>query len=211
MGFLDKLKDAAQSILSEGNSSDGATYLEDMRSDGTIEGESLPKTDELIHFSLDMDKEKIFAYQHVSGTFKSKDKLIAEIPLDSIVEYRMIEKEREDDDVLVIFTYKSEIVCESGEKYILDQSWSHMTRESRYNIEREMEKVIALNGVLLWFIDTVTDDATKQRINEIYAERGVELPFDENGNIDMDRHLQNHSAWFQSQMADWKSRLAALE
>lgn len=210
MGLLDKLKAVAKSAIDEKTNNGKAVFLDNIIADGSIKGDALPAVKGLAYFSINTEEQSIIVYESVAGSLKTKNKLITKIPLSEIVMFKALKKERKDFSSFTMFTYESEISCALGDKYILHQGWNQRFEETSYSIKDEMNGVISLNTVLMLFVSKITDNATKQWVNEIYAERETEPVFDEEGNVDLDKFLTMHNEWFASKKAEWENRLKSV-
>jgi len=221
MGFLDKLRDAGKSlaenakeikktVVANSEEQKNAIYLDDFKKCGSIEGDSLPKTKNSLHFSIDIDNNELIIVERVTVTIKQRNKLIHKFSLDDIAEFRALKKERKNHSSFDSLTYISEIICLSGERYELSQCWFERNEDSRYNILGEWDGNLELNTVLMYFAPFVNDDYTKQWYNEIWAERGTGPAFDENGAIDLDAYLEMHRAWSETKVQEWNDRLNAV-
>lgn len=225
MGFLDKLKDVGKTLSDNAKDvkkafeetakeNENAIYLDDFDITGSIESDALPITKNRLHFSIDVEKEEITIVENGHFGFvstKPKNKFIKKIMLDDIAEFKALNKERHVYSTFDSLTYECEIICNSGECYKLSNVWFEQHEDTTtHGIIAEMEGNCGLNIVLLFFAPLVSDDYTKQWYNEIYAERGTEPVFDENGEVDLEAYLKMHKDWFELKNKEWNDRLKAV-
>ncbi len=215
MGFLDKLKDAGKSMIAEATAKVKANtdtvYLDDFIQDGRIQGESLPQTKNGLCFRLDVKNNELVIVERIPSSFGTKNKLIEKISLDDIVGFRSLKKERKDLPNFAYLSYETELTRASGECYQLWQGWLEHPTDTRSSLSEEIGGIVSLNTVLLLFASMVSDDNTKQWYNEIYAERGTEPVFDENGNMDINTYVDMHNAWFSTQKENWEERMRMVQ
>lgn len=228
MGLMDKLKDAGKTLVDNAKDikqtmsdyakeNENAVFIDDFKNDGYIESDSLPPTQNShnnLWFKIDAKNDKLIIVEH--GYFgmvsvKTKDKLIKMISLNDIAKFKALSKERRDVEFADSLTYKCEIICNSKERYVLTIHWFEHYEDTIYHIYNEMDGIRGLDAILLTFVDMVSDDYTKQWYNEIYAERGTEPVFDENGKVNFKAHLAMHSAWFEMKNKEWDDRIEALQ
>ncbi len=226
MGFLDKLKDVGKTLADTAKDvkktveetakeNETAIYLDDFDKTGSVESDALPTTKNSLYFSIDVEKDEITIVEYGHFGFvsaKPKNKLIKKILLDDIAEFKALNKERRSLSTFDSLTYECEIICNSGEHYTFTNVWFEQHQDiTTHDIIAEMEGNNGLNIVLLFFAPLVSDDYTKQWYNEIYAERGTEPVFDENGKVDLEAYLEMHKAWYEVKHKEWNGRLKAVQ
>lgn len=199
MGLFDKVKqeigkvtDNAKKLVEGAKEVRNTPDIEGVTSWGSIYGENFPKSPkgEKVRYDFDFDVKnlKFIVFYTIHGNFKDKYKLIAEYSFDDIVEFKL-EKIKESDYASSHDTsYYHNITLASGEVLSTYHSFLEKEKEMEYNIRNNGRSVLNLGWVYNVFsgFDKITDENTKQVVNEFYTSRGSNPLFDENGEFCID-------------------------
>jgi len=220
MGFLDKLKDVAQSVADVADKAMEQKKererenerLKNIGSHGSIKGDNLPKPKKfLLNFYIDAQTRSLIVYEDIIGATETKRELVREYPLSDIVAFRHDKETKMENELIAVTSFYNTLVLSSGETLELYTSYSVRKPYNKYSFKNEVDGWINISVIILTFISIAADDKTKQWINQFYIDCGGKAPFSENGVMGTDEYYDMHQEVFDKKKQEWEEKRQQIQ
>ncbi len=191
MGFLDKLKGAAQNAMEQVNKiseqQQAAKELKQYKTH-TVKGVTLEEKEGVRYgLALDNEKERVLIIAEKNGGRE----LLAEHSMEDVAEFKHNNVRISDYDAFANHMHYNNVVLKSGDVFEVSDMITINKEKTEVALRLEAKRKNEIFNLINFFMLHIKDDSTKEYVNNFYKEDGLMPIFDGNGEVSVESMQEN--------------------